>query len=406
MDDAWLIDQYGSLDYNGLFREMESHNFHTTIAFVPWNFDRSRPDVVSLFRSHPDRFSICIHGNNHDHDEFGEYSHSPLIGQVAQAKQALARMEQFTRITKISYSPVMVFPHAVAPLPTFGVLKEYNYWGTANSQNVPLGATAPPEDPLFSLRPETLLFDNFLSLKRYSAEVPLRPDLISINAFLGNPLLFYGHQEFFYGNIGAFNGIADAVNKTDPHTEWRSLGEVVQQLYLLRRRDDRDLDVLAFSPDFYLTNSEARAVTFHVRRPENFTPPIHALMVDGQSLSYQKFDREITFDVLLGPKTTRRISITYANDLDLAAVDTSKQDKWVTILRWTSDFRDLTLSKHSWGLELTRVYYRWGADSVELAFEQSWLLKIFLLVVCSGLLLTWIGHKRAHHPRPKIAQHR
>ena len=49
---------------------MQEHRFHTTIAFVPWNYDRSSPEVVSLFLENPEHFSIAIHGNNHDHEEF------------------------------------------------------------------------------------------------------------------------------------------------------------------------------------------------------------------------------------------------------------------------------------------------------------------------------------------------
>lgn len=49
VDDAWLTQPYGHLDYEGLLAEMEKHNFHTTIAFIPWNFDRSEPKLVHLF---------------------------------------------------------------------------------------------------------------------------------------------------------------------------------------------------------------------------------------------------------------------------------------------------------------------------------------------------------------------
>src|SRR5579875_2046452 len=63
IDDPWLTESYGYLNYSAVLAEMEQHNFHTTIAFVPWNFDRSDPRVIVLFREHPDRFSISVHGN-------------------------------------------------------------------------------------------------------------------------------------------------------------------------------------------------------------------------------------------------------------------------------------------------------------------------------------------------------
>ena len=164
VDDPWLTQPYGNLDYAMLSKEMSKHNFHTTIALIPWNFDRNNPEVTSLFRSNPDRFSIAIHGNNHNHREFGPYVQSPFEQQAANLKQALARMEQFSHSTGIRYDPVMVFPHAVAPEGTFRMMKAYNYWATANSANVPF-VSNPPDDPIFWMRPQTLAFSNVLSIK-------------------------------------------------------------------------------------------------------------------------------------------------------------------------------------------------------------------------------------------------
>ena len=61
---------FGCLNYNDLLAEMDRHNFHTEIGFVPWNFDRSEPAIVNLFRSRSDRYSICFHGDDHKHQEF------------------------------------------------------------------------------------------------------------------------------------------------------------------------------------------------------------------------------------------------------------------------------------------------------------------------------------------------
>ena len=78
IDDPWLRESYGHLIYEDLLKEMERHNFHTTIAFIPWNYDRSEAETVALFRSHPERFSICVHGDNHDHKEFDNFESKPL----------------------------------------------------------------------------------------------------------------------------------------------------------------------------------------------------------------------------------------------------------------------------------------------------------------------------------------
>ena len=101
---------YGHLIYEDLLKEMERHDFHTTIAFIPWNYDRSEAETVALFRSHPERFSICVHGDNHDHKEFDDFESKPLSLQITAIKQSLARMEKFQSLTGIPYDNVFVFP--------------------------------------------------------------------------------------------------------------------------------------------------------------------------------------------------------------------------------------------------------------------------------------------------------
>src|SRR5206468_6276577 len=105
-------------------------------------------------------------------------------------EQGLARMEAFSRTTSLPYDRVMVFPHAIAPAETLGLLKRYNFLATVNSQSVPLDAPS-ADDPLIVLRPWTLSYENFPSIRRISAEIPVSRADLAINAFLGNTQLFY-----------------------------------------------------------------------------------------------------------------------------------------------------------------------------------------------------------------------
>lgn len=356
VDDPWLRAPYGNLDYSDLAAQMKLHNFHTTVAFIPWNFDRSEPAVAALFRANPETFSVAIHGNNHNHREFDSYARAPLDAQRASLKQALARMELFSRITGVHYDPVMIFPHAVSPAETFARLKELNYWATTNSENVPLGSNE-PDDPLFPLRPETLAFNNFLSIKRVSAEVPVSKTNLAIDAFLGNPLLLYVHQEYFSQGADSFNPLADYINRIAPGTQWRSLGYIVQHLYLQRVRADRDYDILAFSPNLSLSNPSEHSVVFHVRKAESFKPPIRSLLVDGLVQSYQATDDAIAFDVEVPARQHRNIQLAYGRELHLAQVDVSKSNWMAGALRLLSDFRDNVLSRNAFGRTAMDLLY-------------------------------------------------
>lgn len=283
VDDPWLREPYGSLYYRGLLGEMEKHGFQTTIAFIPWNYDRSEPQVVSLFRTHPDRFSISIHGDNHDHKEFTDYASKPLALQIEDLKQATARMDRFQALTGVPYDKVMIFPHSIAPKQTLAALKNNNYLATVNSSNVPMDA-ARPQGLSFDLRATTLSFARFSSIRRYSVEGQLPAGLIALNVFLDNPLLFYCHQNFFAFGIDAFDSEADYVNKLQPGTRWRSLGDIVRHLYVVKRRDDDNYDVLSFAGTINLENVSPRNSLFYVRKEESESPAM--VSVDGQSWPY------------------------------------------------------------------------------------------------------------------------
>jgi hypothetical protein len=355
IDDPWLRQPYGHVDYELLLEQMQKHNFHTTIAFIPWNYDRSEAGVVQLFKQHPQRLSIAIHGDNHDHKEFRDYRSKPLELQLAALKQSLARMERFRALTGIPYDRVMIFPHSIAPRPTVEALKGLGYLATVNGANVPQGE-AEPSSASFALRPVTLDYAAFPSIRRHSIAAAVTPAFIAISQYLGNPLLFYGHSEDFAKGIEAFNPIADAVNATEPQTRWRGLSEIVSGLYLVRLRDDSDYDVLALSSSVCIENFSGRDAVFHVRKQEFGGPAIQALAVDGRPHPYQLENDTLSFSTTIGKGNTQCAAIAYRNDADLSSVAPARDSWSVYLLRMASDFRDIHLSKTGWGLAFIRFY--------------------------------------------------
>jgi hypothetical protein len=291
-------------------------------------------------------------------------------------------MERFKRVTGLPYDRVMVFPHAVAPTETLEALKEHNYWATVNSENVPLGSTV-PNDPLFPLTPWTLAFKGFPSVKRISAEVPVSATNIAINAFLGNPQLFYVHQEFFEDKIDAFNATADEINRLEPTVQWKSLGYIVRHLYLTRLRSDQDYDVLAISPNLELVNPTDRRLVFHVHKPEDPILP-SSVVVNGSPISYQMAPNEIRFDVILEPKQSIDVEISYGKDSTFVSADISKRSALITMDRRLSDFRDRQLSRSTFGRKIQFVYYNYGLDRLERLIERS---IVILVVIITGYAL-------------------
>jgi hypothetical protein len=356
IDDPWLREPYGFVDYSALLGEMEKHNFHTTIAFIPWNYSRSQSEVVSLFRNHPERFSIAVHGDNHDHKEFTDLRSKPIAVQVRDLKQSLSRMEVFEQQTGIPYDKVMVFPHSIAPEQTLAALKKYNYWATVNSSIIPEGSSGSiPAEEL--LRPVTLDFGNFPSFLRLPAALPERQAYIAVSQFLGNPLFFYEHADYFADGVNAFDQVADTVNSTEPATKWRNLGEIVNHFYLLRRREDAKYDVRSFSGNICLENPGATTRTYLFEKPETGEDAIESATVDGKTYPYSLHDGQLGMSVDVAPGATSCIAINYANDLQSAPISPSHDSVMAYLLRMGSDFRDVYLAKSPVGIAAIHFYY-------------------------------------------------
>ena len=255
-------------------------------------------------------------------------------------------MAKLKELTQLEYDRVMVFPHRIAPERTLAVLKQNNFIATANGDNVPLDAEA-PKDPLFYLRPVTLRYANFPSLRRYSAEVTVSPLELAINAFLGNPLLFYGHECMFASGPDAFNPVADAVNKLLPETCWTNLEHITRNLYLIRRGRSNEYDVDLLSPNVTLTNPGDSVARFRISKQENCIPPIFSITANGEAVEFEVVDGQLRFELSLVGGDTKKIDITYNSDVQEGEIDWSKNSVHVALLRRLSDFRDITLSK-SW----------------------------------------------------------
>jgi hypothetical protein len=391
IDDPWLREPYGHVSYSGLLRQMEAHNFHTTIAFIPWNYDRSQPGVISLFRHHPERFSIAVHGDNHDHKEFTNYGSKPLEGQVSGMVQSLARMEKFKELTGLSYDRVMVFPHSIAPLQTVSALGTHGYLATVNESNIPQNEKTPTSKS-FWLRPITLSYGGVPSISRQSISVPITPAYIAVNAYLDNPLLFYGHTQDFAGGITSFNQIADAINKIQPDTEWRSLGDLVEHFYLVKEHGASQYDLQAFTNDFRLENTNHQDATFHVEKDES-APAIATLLIDGQPVSYQVENGKLNFSVVVPKQSARGIEVRHGKEPDLRSVTIGHDSAIAYLLRIGSDFRDIYVSKSRVGLAFIRFYNDHEMTPAEVLFPG--LLLVFLMIFIAYRLRV---HSILHRP--------
>ena len=348
-----------------------------------------------MFQEHPDRLSISMHGNNHVHQEFGPLDTHPLQKQKEDIRQGLARMERFNQLTNIPYDAIMVFPHSISPEATFAELKRYNFLATVNSLSVPSDAIV-PSDPEFALRTANLNFKKFLSLRRYSAETDIPTTQLAIDAFLGNPMLFYAHESFFASGISAFNKTANTVNQLEPSTNWRSLGDIAQHLYLEKRRDDGNFDIRTYSSAIHLSNSHKRDAVFFVDKEEDFTLPLKVL-VDRQSYPFERIGTHLHLELPIKGGMSRQIEIKYGNELRLAAVDIAKNSHKINAIRLLSDFRDNEVSNTTIGRWFIHSYAYHNSD-----WNRAIVILAIFLILPAGAL--YVRRNRKGHAMPPVTR--
>ncbi|HUV67627.1 MAG TPA: hypothetical protein VMW24_27285 [Sedimentisphaerales bacterium] len=329
IDDPALTEPWQALSYTALLQEMQAHNFHTTIAFVPANRDKSRPEVVNLFRAHPDRYSLVQHGNNHDGYEFYKYSVSeddtydgqkyparPLADQKADIVEGLARMAEHSLLTGIPWDRVMVFPYGISPEQTLVSLKANNYLATVNAQDVPLDGTR-PSDWDYGMYQANMDYGDFpvLTRRHPGTYSPFRPDLrpFIFDLFLGKPALFYSHayegKELFASGIDAFDPVADQVNALPGGVEWRNLGYIIRHLYLEKTNDDGSMDVKMYGNDLIVSNDSGEARTYHLFKEETLNVPIASVTVNGYEFPYRVNGSYLTLDVRMPADSSMKILI-------------------------------------------------------------------------------------------------
>lgn len=341
LDDPSLTPNYHLLDYEALLRQMDEHEFVTTIAFMPTNYQRSHPDVIRLLRNNPHRYSIVQHGNNNDGYEFyyyelpdnlvsndqsqpasGEAGHTarPFSEQEADLIEGLDRMLHHQQSTGVPFERVMIFPYGISPEDTLTVLKRLNFIATVNAEDRPLGASR-PDTWDYGMYTASFDFANFPVIeRRLYVDSYGNPDPFILDAaydlFIDRPALFWSHPhegELFTKGIDEFNLIADRINRLPGTIEWRTLGDVVKRAYTEKLNDDGTFDVRMSAHAMILSNRSSAERVYHVSKPESFNVPIDHVMVDGVEVPYRVADGRLVIDLRLPPQTEVEIVISYAN---------------------------------------------------------------------------------------------
>jgi hypothetical protein len=207
---------------------MKQENFATNLAFIPWNYTRSQPRVAELFRKHPRRLSLSIHGCDHTKREFGHTAAGPLFSK---ARASRARMAKHRELTGIPCDNVMVFPQGVFSTAALRAIKQAGFLAAVNSTPFPVN------DPPEKLRVRDLLspaVTRHSSLPLFIRRYPRHVAEFALDLFLGKPALMVEHHDYFRDGCRQLETFAAQINHLSDTIYWCGLGEIARNSFLWR----------------------------------------------------------------------------------------------------------------------------------------------------------------------------
>jgi len=332
IDRMWLGDEIPEMDYLALLREMQTHNFHTTIGFIPARWDRSDTLAVAIFQSNPHLFSISQYGNNADGYEFYRYEvptrdwfagipepARPFGDQVADIIEGLERLERLWANYGIPGEKVMIFP-GMPPEATIGILKQFNYLATINASTVPLGSFH-HEQWDYGMYQANLEHENFPMISRKYLKdlesVQENLEYLIMDLFVDKPALMYSSAgRLFNGEMDAFSSFADRLNNIEGNLEWYSLGTIVKHLFLEKENDNGSIDIKMYTNHLILENKSNQDRDYHIKKEETLNFSISSVMINGHDTPFIVRDGFLQIDLFLPTRVSVEIIIQYQTAQD------------------------------------------------------------------------------------------
>jgi hypothetical protein len=305
IDDPLLKPTHGFVDFQELLSLMKRHNFSTNVAFIPWNWRRSAPEVVRLFRENPEHFSLSVHGCDHTRAEFGSSSQQRLYWK---AQQALERMNRHESITGISHDRVMVFPQGIFSEAAMSALKRTDLIASINNDII--SADRHPRairiSDVWDIAVMGYTFPLFT--RRYPWE---GIENFAFDALLGKPAIAVIHHDYCSDHCARLVKFIEQLNALPSAPTWRNLGELVRRSYRQREVSPRAMEVEMYGTELRIENLSGQSKRFLIRRRESEPSAIQRIGTDGQEITWRQTNGRVDFEIELNPGENQVIKIKF-----------------------------------------------------------------------------------------------
>jgi hypothetical protein len=294
IDDPLLRRKYGCVEFERLLASMQVHRFSTSVAFIPWNWRRSSPEIVSLFKKNPEHFSLSVHGCDHVSGEFGASDRPRLYGT---ARRALERMSRHARDTGLQHDCVMVFPQGVFSKAGMDALKHTNFIGAVNNDVVSTDGGQPALMIADLWEPAVMRYSSFpIFTRRYPWE---GVENFAFDILLGKPALIVIHHDYFSDGYDRLITFVEALNGLNCSLRWNNLGNVVRRSFRRKPLSSDTSEIQMYGKELRLENHSDHRMRYLVRKLESNPSDIKEVRFGTGTIAYECHEDCIRFTVEL-----------------------------------------------------------------------------------------------------------
>lgn len=342
IDDPLLTENYGFIKFPQLLESARRHKYHITLAFIPWNYWRSRAKEVQMFLKYSDCFSVCAHGCDHTNNEFRSTDYEWLLSRNFIAKR---RMDRHHEKTGLASEPLMVCPQEQYSLEAMRAFSDSRQFvGLTCTACMPRNLSCPSICGADLLLPAQDSFFGFPIFKRhYSGDM----SVFAMALFLGKPAILVEHHEFFrHGPAGA-EEFAQRLTELRPDLKWKSLAKTLTSTHARRQVSKDKQEVRFFTDTFHLEHELEQSTEFRLLRRLPETTHVERVRVDGKKVAFSREDGFLTFE------THAQHPETVSVQVDCRSVKSTKSyspgakyQASVALRRGLSEFRDNVIARN------------------------------------------------------------
>jgi hypothetical protein len=305
IDDPLLKPRHGFVDFQELLFLMKRYKFSTNIAFIPWNWRRSAPEVIRLFRENPERYSLSVHGCDHTRAEFGSSSQQRLYWK---AKQALERLNGHEFVTGIRYDPVMVFPQGIFSEAAMSALKRTELIAAVNNDII----SADPYPRAITVSDVWDIAVMGYTFPLFTRRYPWEGiENFAFDALLGKPAIAVIHHDYCSDHCARLVNFIQRLNALQCAPTWRGLGDVVRRSCRQREVSPGEVEVEMYGTELQIENRSAQPKHFIIRRRECEPSAIQRISTGSEKIAWKPVNGRIDFEIELNPGENQLIKIRF-----------------------------------------------------------------------------------------------